>query len=112
MSSAQLPMQMSDVNDPLRAHIPPNETPEERKRRTAAEKKARKISEAIDKQLKAEKEEMEKARGTKLLLLGSLSIFLFLFLFYVWFDFTLCWNIDMQMLCSNSSLMIMQCLVI
>jgi len=61
-------------------------------RRIAARRKARKISEAIDKQLKAEKE--EKARGIKLLLLGSLS----LFLFYVWFDFTLCWNIDIQML--------------
>jgi len=79
MSSAQH-MQMSDVSDPLRAHIPSNETPEERKRRISAEKKARKISEAIDKQLKLEKDELEKSRGTKLLLLGCLSIFFFFFL--------------------------------
>jgi len=46
MSSAQLPMQMNDVNDP--------------ERRSGAGKKARKISEAIDKQLKAEKEEKKK----------------------------------------------------
>ncbi|CAG8646318.1 10858_t:CDS:2 [Paraglomus occultum] len=71
MSSAQSSMQLSNVSDPLRVHVPPNETPEERKRRIAAEKKAKKISEAIDKQLKAERDEMEKTRGTKLLLLGS-----------------------------------------
>ncbi|CAG8735521.1 12502_t:CDS:2 [Acaulospora morrowiae] len=60
-----------DTDEPLKPYIPLNETPEEKKKRVQMEKQARKHSEAIDKQLKAEKEEMEKRRDSKLLLLGS-----------------------------------------
>ncbi|RHZ82675.1 hypothetical protein Glove_106g5 [Diversispora epigaea] len=60
-----------DMGDPLRPYIPPNETPEEKKKRIQHEKLAKKHSEAIDRQLKAEKEEKDKQKDAKLLLLGS-----------------------------------------
>ncbi|CAG8660510.1 10113_t:CDS:2, partial [Acaulospora colombiana] len=60
-----------DVDEPLKPFVPLNETPEEKKKRVQLEKQAKKHSDAIDKQLKAEKEEMEKQRDSKLLLLGS-----------------------------------------
>ncbi|CAG8482211.1 11288_t:CDS:10 [Diversispora eburnea] len=58
-----------DMGDPLRPYIPPNETPEEKKKRIQHEKLAKKHSEAIDRQLKAEKEERDKQKDAKLLLL-------------------------------------------
>ncbi|CAG8579033.1 9359_t:CDS:2 [Ambispora leptoticha] len=71
MASSARSMAMSDLGDPFNPYIPPNETPEEKKRRIQREKEAKKHSEAIDRQLKAEKEEMEKTKSAKLLLLGS-----------------------------------------
>ncbi|CAG8502275.1 8097_t:CDS:2 [Ambispora gerdemannii] len=71
MASSTHSMAMSDLGDPLKPYIPPNETPEEKKRRIQREKEAKKHSEAIDRQLKAEKEEMDRTKSAKLLLLGS-----------------------------------------
>ena len=62
---------MNDMSDPLKPIVPSNETPEEKRRRILAEKDARKKSETIDKQLKAEKEKLSKQKVSKLLLLGT-----------------------------------------
>lgn len=59
--------------DPLTAAIapPPNETAEERDARLKAEADARRVSERIDEQLKAERAAMKKKRPVKVLLLGQ-----------------------------------------
>ncbi|KAG9303115.1 hypothetical protein G9A89_005073 [Geosiphon pyriformis] len=64
-------MALSDLGDPLKPYLPPNETPDEKKRRIQREKEAKKHSDAIDRQIRAEKEELDKAKPAKLLLLGS-----------------------------------------
>ncbi|TFK29138.1 G-alpha-domain-containing protein [Coprinopsis marcescibilis] len=63
-----------DDNDPLTQAIapPPNETPEQRQLREAAETEAKKISDEIDLRLRRETEgEKKKKRPVKLLLLGQ-----------------------------------------
>ncbi|GBB91613.1 hypothetical protein RclHR1_00190026 [Rhizophagus clarus] len=61
----------NDMSDPLKPYIPSNETAEDKRRRVIAEKEAKKKSEAIDKQIKAEKERLSKQKLARLLLLGS-----------------------------------------
>jgi GTPase SAR1 family protein len=61
----------NDMSDPLKPFIPSNETPEDKRSRILAEKEAKKKSETIDKQIKAEKEKLNKQKVSKLLLLGS-----------------------------------------
>ncbi|CAG8598600.1 17930_t:CDS:2 [Funneliformis caledonium] len=70
MASTQS-VSLGDMGDPLKPFAPQNETPEDRRQRIMLEKEARKRSEAIDKQIKAEKEQLEKQKVAKLLLLGS-----------------------------------------
>ncbi|CAG8662900.1 3649_t:CDS:2, partial [Scutellospora calospora] len=70
MASTQS-VSINDMGDPLRPYVPVNETPDEKRKRITLEKQAKKRSEAIDKQLKAEREEKEKQKTAKLLLLGS-----------------------------------------
>ncbi|CAG8707752.1 24661_t:CDS:2 [Gigaspora margarita] len=70
MASTQS-VSINDMGDPLRPYVPTNETPDEKRKRVNLEKQAKKRSEAIDKQLKAEREEREKQKMAKLLLLGS-----------------------------------------
>jgi hypothetical protein len=60
----------NDMSDPLKPFIPSNETPEDKRSRILAEKEAKKKSETIDKQIKAEKEKLNKQKVSKLLLLG------------------------------------------
>ncbi|OSD01266.1 G-alpha-domain-containing protein [Trametes coccinea BRFM310] len=62
-----------ESSDPLAAAIapPPNETPEQRWAREQREAQARRISEQIDEQIRAEKQAMKKRKPMKLLLLGQ-----------------------------------------
>ena len=60
--------------DPLDAVLapPPNETPEERDKRIAAELEAKRVSDEIDAQLNRERErEKKKAPAVRVLLLGA-----------------------------------------
>ncbi|PCH43186.1 G-protein alpha subunit [Wolfiporia cocos MD-104 SS10] len=59
--------------DPLTLAIapPPDETPEAKEARLKAEAEARKVSERIDEQIRAEKAAMKKKRPIKVLLLGQ-----------------------------------------
>lgn len=59
--------------DPLAAAIapPPNETPNERWQREQREAEARRISEQIDEQIRAERQALKKRKPMKLLLLGQ-----------------------------------------
>ena len=66
---------INEMSDPLKPFVPQNETQEEKRRRILAEKEAKKRSQAIDKELKAEKEKLEKQKGAKLLLLGENLVF-------------------------------------
>lgn len=66
-------------DDPLTLAIapPPDETPEQRQIREAAEAEAKRVSDEIDEQIRKERElERKKKRPVKLLLLGQLSKFL------------------------------------
>lgn len=72
---------MPDV-DPLAAWTaaPPDETPEQRVIREAAEAEAKKISDEIDERLRRERDnEKKKKRPVKLLLLGVLIRHYFIF---------------------------------
>ncbi|CDO72779.1 hypothetical protein BN946_scf184994.g32 [Trametes cinnabarina] len=62
-----------ESSDPLAAAIapPPDETPEQRWAREQREAQARRISEQIDEQIRAEKQAMKKRKPMKLLLLGQ-----------------------------------------
>ncbi|KAL6302560.1 G-protein alpha subunit [Sparassis latifolia] len=62
-----------DAEDPLTLAIapPPNETVEERERRLRDEEEARKVSDRIDEQIKAERAALKKKRPVKVLLLGQ-----------------------------------------
>jgi len=65
----------SNDEDPLAMAIapPPDETPEERLVREAAEAEAKRISDEIDEQIARDREQMKKTkRPMKLLLLGAL----------------------------------------
>ena len=59
--------------DPLAVAIapPPNETPNERWQREQREAQARRISEQIDEQIRAERQALKKRKTMKLLLLGQ-----------------------------------------
>lgn len=66
------PAQLDD--DPLTLALmpPPDETPEQRQVREAAEAEAKRVSDEIDEQIKRERElERRKKRPVKLLLLGE-----------------------------------------
>lgn len=61
------------TDDPLDAVLrpPPDETPEQRQIRLAREESARKVSAAIDAEIKAERQARKKKRIVRLLLLGQ-----------------------------------------
>ncbi|KAJ4000650.1 guanine nucleotide binding protein, alpha subunit [Lentinula boryana] len=63
----------SEDNDPLTLAIapPPNETPVERERRLAEEKKAKEISDSIDEEINAQRLAEKKEDSVKVLLLGK-----------------------------------------
>ena len=66
--------QQYEDEDPLTRAIapPPNETPQERRAREAAEAEARRISDMIDDEIRQEREaEKRKKKAVKLLLLGA-----------------------------------------
>lgn len=60
-------------NDPLDEVLrpPPNETPQEKEIRLAREEDAKRVSEAIDETIKAERQVMKKRKIVRLLLLGQ-----------------------------------------
>lgn len=60
-------------NDPLDEVLkpPPDETPEAREARLAEEEDAKRVSNAIDASIKAEKQIMKKRKVVRLLLLGQ-----------------------------------------
>lgn len=59
--------------DPLTLALspPPNETPEDREKRLRDEARARKISEDIDEEIRAQKNALKKKPNVKVLLLGQ-----------------------------------------
>ena len=60
-------------NDPLNEVLkpPPDETPEEKVTRVAKEEEAKRVSQAIDLSIKAERQIMKKRKVVRLLLLGQ-----------------------------------------
>lgn len=64
----------SDDDDPLAQALapPPNETPQEREKRLAAEAEAQKRSDAIDEELNRQRQAEKKEPCIRILLLGKL----------------------------------------